>query len=131
MPQGIFYNDNHSAHIFDNKLVWLSNQRLLQINFETYEVKIIKDYFKEDREHQIRFMSNSLYNGHIYFVADKGWQYVTPTHVGVMEVATGQIIWSQQLEDTGGLSEAPQATDDRLYIRTNKGVLHIFEKESE
>lgn len=74
-------------------------------------------------------MSNSYYKGRIYFVADYGWQHVTPSYVGIMQASTGEVSWMQQLEKTGGLSEAPQVNDENLYVRTNNKVLYIFERE--
>ncbi len=74
-------------------------------------------------------MHNTFHKDKIYFTADYAWQYVTPSYVGVMDATTGEVLWSQQLEKTGGLPEAPKVTNDKLYIRTNNGVLHIFEKD--
>lgn len=128
LPSPVFY-DEFKAHLSDNQLYWLSNQRLLKIDLKTFQITIIKDYFTEPRESQFRFMSNIYQNDKIYFVADYGWQYVTPSYVGMMGAESGEILWSEQLDNTGGLPEAPQVTKDRLYVRTAKGVLHIFERE--
>lgn len=129
LPSPVFYDDEFKAHLVDNQLYWLSNQRLLKIDLKTFLITIIKDYFTEPRENQFRFMSNIYQNDKIYFVADYGWQFITPTFVGVMDAESGEVLWSDQLQNTGGLSEVPQATKDRLYVRTNKGFLHIFENE--
>ena len=130
LPSPVFYDDAFPAHINDNNLIWLSNQRLIHIDLNTLVPAVIKDYFTEPRENQFRFMSNTFHDGKIYFVADYGWQYVTPSYVGVMNADSGEVLWCQQLENTGGLPEAPQVSGDKLYIRTNNKVLHIFEKES-
>ena len=111
-------------------MVWLNNQRLLKIDLDSYEIEIIKDYFNVPKEEQFRFMHSTYFEDKIYFVADYGWQYVTPSRVGVMDVNTGGVIWQQQLEKTGGLPEPPKVTKDKLYIRTAKGEIYIFEKES-
>ncbi|MEX1003048.1 MAG: hypothetical protein WDZ35_13100 [Crocinitomicaceae bacterium] len=125
----VLYKDDIKSHLVGNQLYWLNNQRLLRIDLSSFHVTIIKDYFEEPRESQFRFMSSTYYDEKIYFVADFGWQYVTPSYIGVMDANTGDLLWHDQLENTGGLPEAPQVTEDKLYIRTNKGVLHIFEKE--
>ena len=130
LPNPVFYDDAFKAHLADGKLILLNNQRLLEINLTSYAVRIIRNYYQEPRENQYRFMQSTYFDGNIYFVADFGWQYVTPSYIGVMEAKTGEILWKLQLENTGGLSEAPQVTKDRLYIRTNNNVLHIFEKET-
>lgn len=128
LPKPVFYEDAYPAHIDDNQLIWLSNQRLLNIDIDTFQARVIRDYFTAPRENQFRFMSNTYNDGMIYFVADYGWQYVTPSYVGVMDANTGEILWHQQLENTGGLPEAPQVSGDKLYVRTNNKVLHIFVK---
>ncbi len=125
-----FYDDNFKAHLADEKIIWLSNQRLLHIDLKTYAVEIIKDYFDEPKEEQYRFMSNTFHKSYLYFVADYGWQYVTPTIVGCMDANSGQVIWREQLKKTGGLPEAPQVTEDKLYIRTVNKELYIFEREA-
>jgi hypothetical protein len=130
LPRPVFYDDNFNAFITNGKMIWLSNQRLLHIHLSDFQVAVIKDYFEEDRSRQFRFMHHTLHDTFIYFTADFGWQYVTPSYVGVMNAHSGEVLWCQQLEDTGGLPEAPQVSNDKLYIRTNKGVLHIFEKET-
>lgn len=129
LPKPVFYDDGFKAHIAGDKLVFLNNQRLLNIDLNSYEVSIVKDYYTEERDHQYRFMFNTFFDDKIYFVADYGWQYVTPSYVGVMDANDGEVLWKQQLQKTGGLSEAPQVTKEKLYIRTNNNVLHIFEKE--
>lgn len=129
LPSPVFYDDEFKAHLADNQIFWLNNQRLLKIDLSNFHATIIKDYFEKPRENQFRFMSNIYRNGKIYFVADYGWQYVTSSYVGVLDAEAGEVLWDEQLKNTGGLSEAPQVTNDRLYIRTNKGILHIFEKE--
>lgn len=126
LPAPVFYDDAYPAHIYENNLIWLSNQRLLHIDLNTLAPKVIIDYFTEPRENQFRFMSNTYHEGKIYFVSDYGWQYVTPSYVGVMNAENGEVLWYQQLEKTGGLPEAPQVSGDKLYIRTNNKVLHIF-----
>jgi hypothetical protein len=129
LPKPVFYDDSFKAHIVGEKLIFLNNQRLLHINLDSFEITIIQDYFTQERAFQYRFMHNTYFEDKIYFVADYGWQYVTPSYVGVMNANTGEVLWKQQLENTGGLSEAPQVNSDKLYIRTNNNVLHIFEKE--
>jgi outer membrane protein assembly factor BamB len=129
LPKPAFYDDSFKAHIVGEKIVFLNNQRFLHINLDSFEVTIIQDYFIQERANQYRFMHNTVFKDKIYFVADYGWQYVTPSYVGVMDANNGEILWKQQLENTGGLSEAPQVSEDKLYIRTNNNVLHIFEKE--
>lgn len=129
LPSPVFYDDSFKAHIVGEKIVFLNNQRLLHINLDSFEVTIIQDYYTQERAHQYRFFYNTFFEDKIYFVADYGWQYVTPSYVGVMDANSGEILWKQQLENTGGLSEAPQVSEDKLYIRTNNNVLHIFEKE--
>jgi len=130
LSKGVFYDDNFPPYIANNYLVWLNNQRLLKIDLDSYEIEIIKDYFNVPKEEQFRFMHSTYFEDKIYFVADYGWQYVTPSRVGVMDVNTGGVIWQQQLEKTGGLPEPPKVTKDKLYIRTAKGEIYIFEKES-
>lgn len=130
LPKPVFYEDAYPAHIEENQLIWLSNQRLLKIDIETFEASVIRDYFTAPKGNQYRFMSNTYKDAKIYFVADYGWQYVTPSHVGVMDANTGDILWHEQLENTGGLPEAPQVSDDKLYVRTNNKVLHIFKLDN-
>jgi hypothetical protein len=129
LPKPVFYDDSFKAYIVGEKLIFLNNQRLLHINLDSFEVTIIQDYFTQERADQYRFMHTTYFEDKIYFVADYGWQYVTPSYVGAMDAYTGEVLWKQQLENTGGLSEAPQVNSDKLYIRTNSNVLHIFEKE--
>jgi hypothetical protein len=122
------YDDDYPPHLVDDKLIWLNRQRLLEIDLNTYDIEIKKDYSNVPKKEQFRFMHSTHFEGKIYFVADYGWQYVTPSRVGVMDGNTGEIIWEQQLEKTGGLPEAPKVTSDKLFIRTAKGELYIFEK---
>lgn len=122
------YDDDYPPHLVDDKLIWLNRQRLLEIDLNTYDIEIKKDYFNVPKKEQFRFMHSTHFEGKIYFVADYGWQYVTPSRVGVMDGNTGEIIWEQQLEKTGGLPEAPKVTSDKLFIRTARGELYIFEK---
>lgn len=128
LPSGNYYDDYIPAHLLGNHLIWLSNQRLLRVDLNSYEVHLIKDYFLDPRENQFRFMKNTIFEGKIYFVADYGWQYITPSYVGVMDATTGEVLWKQQLEKTGGLPNAPQVTKDKLYVLTANKVLHIFQK---
>ena len=123
------YDDSFPPHLVGDQLLWLNNQRYFSINLNTYEIKVVKDYFKEPKENQFRFMSNTYFEGKLYFVADIGWQYVVPTRIGVMDAETGEVLWQQQLHKTGGLPEPPQVTQDKLFIRTTKGTLYIFENE--
>lgn len=124
----MFYDPFIKMHLDDDKILWLTNQILLHIDLNTFNVKIVKEYHTVPKENQWRFMQSTYHKDKLYFTADYAWQYVTPSHVGVMDANNGEILWSQQLEKTGGLPEPPKVTDDKLYIRTNNGVLHIFEK---
>lgn len=128
LPSPVFYSDRCIAHLEENKIIWLNNQILLHIDLLTYEVMVIKKFYEEIREQQYRFMSNTYFKGKIYFVADYGWQYVTPSSIGVMNADTGEVIWREQLKKTGGLPEVPQVTDEKLYVRTANNELYIFEK---
>jgi len=126
---GVFYDTYIKMHLVDDKIIWLTNQTLIHINLISFTPEIIKEYYSLPKENQWRFMHNTYHNGKIYFTADYAWQYVTPSYVGVMEAQTGNVLWSEQLKNTGGLPEAPKVTDDKLYIRTNNKELHIFGKE--
>lgn len=130
LPQGVFYDDAFAPHIIDGQLIWLNNQRLLEINLEDYKIKVVKNYYDESKEKQFRFMHNSYFGDKIYFVADYGWQYVTPSRIGEMDGATGEVIWNKQLEKTGGLPESPKVTANNIFIRTAKGDLYVFDKSS-
>ncbi|MGV6861253.1 MAG: hypothetical protein ACWA41_05750 [Putridiphycobacter sp.] len=123
-----FYDQYVKIHLVEDKIIWLTNQTLLQINLNTFTVRIINEFYSLLRENQWRFMHNTYFEGKLYFTADYAWQYVTPSYVGVMDATSGEVLWSQQLENTGGLPEAPKVTNDKLYIRTNNNTLHIFEK---
>lgn len=129
LPQGLFWDDGIPMHLVDHNLIWLNNQSLIHIDLDTYMVKNIRSYFEEPREQQFRFMSNIYKDGKIYFVADYGWQYVTPSNVGVMNAESGEVLWYTQLKKTGGLAEPPQVEGGKLYIRTNNSELYIFEEE--
>lgn len=131
LPQGVFYDDAFSPHIIDGQLIWLNNQRLLKVDLEDYEIKVIKNYYDEPKDKQFRFMHNSYFGDKIYFVADYGWQYVTPSRIGVMDYATGEVICNKKLEKTGGLPEPPKVMTNKLYIRTAKGDLYVFDKSDQ
>jgi len=123
-----YYDAYIKMHLVDDKIIWLTNQTLLHIDLNTFTPVVVKEYYNLPKERQWRFMHNTYHKGKLYFTADYAWQYVTPSYVGVMDAQTGTVLWSQQLEKTGGLPEAPKVTDEKLYIRTNNKVLHIFEK---
>lgn len=130
LPKGGFYDDFCKMHLVNNHVVLLSNQSLTKINLDNFKAECIKGYYDAPREQQFRFMKNTYHNGHIYFVADYAWQYVTPSRVGVMDTTTGEVLWQQQLEKTGGLPEAPQVSGNKLYVLTANKELYIFEKQN-
>jgi outer membrane protein assembly factor BamB len=66
----------------------------------------------------------------LYFTGDKGMEYVVATRIGVMNAETGEILWQQQIEKTGGLPNAPQVNNDKLYVLTVNKELYIFQKEN-
>lgn len=131
LPQGVFYDDAFAPHIIDGQLIWLNNQRLLEINLVNYIIKVVKNYYDEPKDKQFRFMHNSYFGDKIYFVADYGWQYVTPSRIGVMDYTTGEVIWNKQLDKTGGLPEPPKVTANKICIRTAKGDLYVFDKSDQ
>lgn len=128
LPSPVFYDDNSKAHLLQNKLIWLNNQRLVEIDLTSCEVTIVHDFFNVAREHQYRFMNSILQDEKLYFTADYGWEYITASYIGVMDAQNGNIIWSKQIQKTGGISEPPQVYENNFSIRTNKGILHIFRK---
>ena len=75
-------------------------------------------------------MKNSYYNDNIFFVADKGWQYVTPSRFGILNPKNGNIIWEKQLKKTGGLPEAPKIKENTIFIRTTTKTLYMFELDN-
>lgn len=129
LPEGVFYDDNIPPHIVNNHLIWLSNQRLLQVDLDTYEALVIRDFFNDSKESQFRFMQNTYFDEKIFFVADYGWEFVLPTRLGILDIKTGNVLWQQQLHNTGGLPEAPQITIDKVYIRSARGTLYIYENQ--
>ncbi|AUC76144.1 hypothetical protein [Olleya sp. Bg11-27] len=129
---GNFIDVHNTLHldIKNNRLLFLSNQTLVHINLSNFSHTLIKEYQHETKEKQWRFMKNTLAeDGLLYFTADYAWQYVTPSYIGVMNPNTGDVLWSQQLEKTGGINEPPQIRGTKLYIRTVTKDLYIFEKQ--
>lgn len=129
IPAKIHFEDSANMHLIEGKIIWLTNQMLIHYDIETQKTTLVKEYFSAPRGEQYRFFKNTYHKGKIYFVADQGWQYVTPSRIGVMDAQTGEVLWQEQLPKTGGINEAPQVTDDKLYIRTNNSELYIFQKE--
>jgi hypothetical protein len=129
LRQGQYLIDEPDMHLVNDSIIWLSNQHLIHINLNDWEIQTKAINLNLPREQEWRCFKNTYYDGLLYFVADYGWQYVTPSWIGVMNAQTGEVLWKQQLEKTGGLPEAPQVNEKNLYIRTAKGDLHIFERE--
>lgn len=113
----------------NNRLIILSNTALYHINLITNRVSLVKDYHDVPQQEQWRFMSATLYNGKLYFTGDLGLEYVVATRIGVMDIETGEILWQEQLKKTGGLPNAPQVTQDKLYVLTVNKQLYIFQKD--
>lgn len=129
LRQGQYLIDEPDMHLVNDSIIWLSNQHLIHINLNDWEIQTKAINLNLPREQEWRCFKNTYFDGLLYFVADYGWQYVTPSWIGVMNAQTGEVLWKQQLEKTGGLPEAPQVNEKNLYIRTAKGDLHIFERE--
>jgi len=113
----------------NERIVWLSNSSLIHIDLTEFTPKLIKDYFNVPKENLWRFNKSTLYNGYLYFTGDYGMEYAVSTRVGVLNPETGEVLWQEQLEKTGGLSSPPQVDGDKLYVLGSKGILHIFEKD--
>ncbi len=129
LPQGQYLIDEPNMHLVNDSIIWLSNQHLIHIELNNWDIQTKAINHNLPREQEWRCFKNTYFDGLLYFVADYGWQYVTPSWIGVMNAQTGEVLWKQQLEKTGGLPEAPQVNEKNLYIRTAKGDLHIFERE--
>lgn len=126
------YLSSHSAMHLDaenNRLIWLSIYSLIHIDLNTFESTLVKDFFKAPIDQRWRFDVSTLYNGKLYSTADLGMQYVVPTRLCVLDAETGDLEWHTQLFKTGGLSSPPKVTEDKLYVRSSRGKLFIFEKE--
>ena len=119
-----FYDDYCHPHITNDKIIWLNNQRLMNIDTSSFSVNVIKDYFDEPKDEQFRFMKNTLYKGKILFTADKGFEYVTPSRIGLMDSQDGKILWEHQLTKTGGIPESPKICENEMYIRTANKTLY-------
>jgi len=119
-----FYDDFCHPHITNDKIIWLNNQRLMNIDTSSFAVKIIKDYFNEPKGEQFRFMKNTMYKGKILFTADKGSEYITPSRIGLMDSKDGKILWEHQLIKTGGIPESPTVCDNKMYIKTANKTLY-------
>lgn len=123
------FSTSYHLDELNNRLVILSYTTLYHINLITKEIKLVKDYHNVPQQEQWRFMSATFYKNKLYFTGDLGLEYVVATRVGVMDVETGEVLWQQQLKKTGGLPNAPQVTEDKLYVHTVNAQLYIFEKE--
>jgi len=126
------YFANSGVHI-DNenkRLIWLSGTMLFHIEISTFKLSQIKNFWHVPQNEKWRFMSSTLHQGLLYFTGDKGMEYVVATRIGVMNAETGEILWQQQIEKTGGLPNAPQVNNDKLYVLTVNKELYIFQKEN-
>ncbi len=125
------YLSNSGIHIDqkNSRMIWLSGTTLFHIDLSNFQLKTIKNYWHVPQKEKWRFMSSTLRGNYLYFTGDKGLEYVVATRIGVMNIETGEILWQQQLQKTGGLPNAPQVTEDKLYVHTVNGQLYIFEKE--
>ena len=108
---------------------WILNSSLIHIDLNEFAPKLVKDYFNVPKENLWRFNKSTLYNGYLYFTGDYGMEYAVSTRVGVLNPETGEVLWQEKLEKTGGLSSSPQVAENNLYVLGSKGALHIFEKE--
>jgi len=129
IPSSIFYDDYCHPSILGNKLIWLNNQRLMEVDVKNETVNVLKDYYNEPKNQQYRFMKNTANKDKILFVADKGWEYITPSRIGIMNSKDGKIIWERQLQKTGGLPEEPQLYNNTMYIRTANKTLYSIDLE--
>lgn len=93
--------------------------------------KIIKQINLED-QYKVLGIQNSaasytVVEDYIYF------NDVRKAKVGILEKATGNIIWTFKLPVKDGVtipaSNVPQVHENRMYVLDSEGTLHVFEKE--
>jgi len=113
----------------NERIVWLTNSSLIHIDLTEFSPKLVKDYFDVPKENLWRFNKSTLHNGYLYFTGDYGMEYAVSTRFGVLNPETGEVLWQEQLEKTGGLSSPPQVAEDKLCVLGSKGTLHIFKKK--
>lgn len=120
---------SYSINEEKNILVVLTRVALFHIDLFENQILLIKDFINLPKEDRWEFKSASIKDDKIYFTGDYGGQYVFATRAGIMSIETGEILWQEQLKDTGGLPNAPQVTDDKLYVLSVNKQLYIFQKE--
>jgi len=113
----------------NNRIIWLTSATLLHIDLTDFNAKLIKDFFNVPIENLWRFKCSNYQDQKLLFTAQYGREGGDPDIVGIMNPDTGDILWQYQIPNTQGLYEAPQLTNNQLYVRSLDNNLYVFEKE--
>ncbi|MDF1550541.1 MAG: hypothetical protein P1P88_22155, partial [Bacteroidales bacterium] len=110
-------------------VLWLSFHYYIKIEATTLEPKLIKNYALGEKEQWWNIKHSTPYDNFIVFNADYGDKRISPDYLGVADIKTGEILWSEKIIKKGFLVDNPQASQNKLYQRDNNNNLYIYEKE--
>lgn len=107
-----------------DKAYVFAREHLFEIDLHTKTTKKIKDYKTPDFHWNIRYVK--LYDDVISFSASEYMKF--PSHFGVIDRETKEIVWSTKCKGGRYLTTAPQLHNNKLYISDSENTLYIYEK---
>ena len=125
-----------SMHLKDDKLHWLAANAYVQIDLKTLTPVLKKDYYSLPDDKKIFFSHSSLQQDKLYFTGKHGTNSFFPYLWGVFDIQKNEILWLKDMRDVLEKkdflkNEAPKVSQDKVYVLTHKGLLHIFEKQTD
>jgi outer membrane protein assembly factor BamB len=123
-----------NCHLENGKLYELTSSIYYSIDLQTQKVEIL---WQDKRERDYVTVVHTTYTeNYIYFTGSYNNRF-QPHLLGVFNRRTLQIDWAENMDLSidpklgyvASLNQAPQVSEDKLYVLDSGGTLHIFEKE--
>lgn len=109
-----------------NQLLWLSFHYYIQIDTNTFEPRLVKHYALGDKSTWWNIKHSTLSDQFMVFNADYGDKRISPDHLGIANVDTGEVVWSERIVNKGFLVNNPQSDGQKLYQLDNNGNLYVY-----
>lgn len=109
-----------------NQLLWLSFHYYIQIDTNTLEPRLVKHYALGDKSTWWNIKHSTLSDQFMVFNADYGDKRISPDHLGIANVDTGELMWSERIVNKGFLVNNPQTDGQKLYQLDNNGNLYVY-----
>ncbi|MDJ1472540.1 hypothetical protein [Xanthocytophaga flava] len=114
---------------------FLATRYYLEFDLAKLQIHRIKNFTTGHADTDWNFgMTHTFTEEYVYFTANQGRSSGFTQLVGVLNRASLQVEWYQNLGTDQqsrfwSLNQAPQVSENKLYVLDSEGTLHIFERE--